>query len=78
MAAREMLQRRLDELEELMPELVRKYPDQDDLMQEFCGYADRITEETTAEDDSWAHEALDGMLTRYGFPPRIDDPPGDG
>ena len=78
MATRDVLQQRLDELEALMPELVRKYPDRDDLMQEFCGYADRISEETTAADDAWANDALDTMLTRYGFPPLKDELPADG
>ena len=75
---RDELQRRLDELEALMPELVRRYPEREDLMQKFCGYADRITEETTAETDAWANAALDDMLTRYGYPPLHDELPADG
>lgn len=78
MATREVLQQRIDDLEARMPELVRKYPDRDDLMQEFCGYADLISEETTAADDAWAMEALDNMLTRYGMPPNQDELPPDG
>jgi hypothetical protein len=78
MATREVLQQRLDELERLMPQLVRDYPDREDFMQEFCGYADRITEEATAADDTWATEALDGMLSRYGHPPAKDELPADG
>jgi hypothetical protein len=78
MATRELLQRRIDELESRMPDLVRRYPERDDLMQEFCGYADRITEDATAEQDAWVHEGLDSMLTRYGFPPANDELPADG
>jgi len=75
---RDELQQRLDELEAMMPELVRRYPEREDLLQEFCGYADQITEETTAETDAWANAALDDMLTRYGHPPLHDELPADG
>lgn len=75
---REQLQQRLDELEALMPELVSQCPDREALMHEFCGYADCITEETTAETDAWAHTALDDMLTRYGYPPLQYELPADG
>jgi hypothetical protein len=78
MATREALQQRLDALEAMMPALVRDHPARDDLMQEFCGYADRITEDTTAETDAWANAALDDMLTRHGYPPLKDELPADG
>ena len=78
MATRDVLQQRLDELEALMTAMVRDHPGRDDLMQEFCGYADRITEETTAETDAWANAALDDMLTRHGYPPLKDELPTDG
>ncbi|MGY3038538.1 hypothetical protein ACVWWQ_000125 [Rhodanobacter sp. TND4EL1] len=78
MTSRDVLQQRLDELEAMMPGLVSKYPDRDDLLQEFCGYADQITEETTAETDAWANAALDDMLTRHGYPPLKDELPADG
>lgn len=78
MATRDLLQKRLDNLEALMPELVRKHPERADLMQAFCRYSDRITEETTARDDAWVNDSLDNMLTRYGFPPQQDELPPDG
>lgn len=78
MTTRDVLQQRLDGLEALMPELVRKRPDHQYLMREFCGYVDRITEETTAADGAWANEALDGIFTRYGFRPQEDQLAADG
>jgi len=78
MATREVLQERLDELQRLMPELVRQYPNREDFMQEFCGYADQISEDAGAADDAWAQEALDSLLTRHGFPPTQDELPADG
>lgn len=78
MAIVDVLQQRLDGLQAMMPERVRRYPERDDLMQEFCGYADRITEDATAPDGAWANESLDGTLTRYGFPPLKDELPASG
>lgn len=78
MTPREVLQQRLDELEAMMPALVRDHPEREDLMQEWCGYADRITEDATADTYAWAHAALDDMLTRYGYPPLADELPADG
>ena len=78
MTTRKALQQQLNKLERLMPDLVRKYPDRDDLMQEFCGHADVITEAASGADYEWANDALDKMLTRYGFPPQKDELPADG
>ena len=68
MATRDVLQQRLNKLERLMPDLVRKYPDRDDLMGEFCGHADRITKDASAADYEWVNSGLDSVLTRYDFP----------
>ena len=78
MASRDVLQQRLNKLGRLMPGLVRQYPGRDDLMGEFCGHADRITEDASAADYEWANKALDNLLTRYGFPPQKDELPADG
>ena len=78
MATRDVLQQRLNKLERLMPGLVRKYPGRDDLMGEFCGHADRITEDASGADYEWVNGALDSLLTRHGFPPQKGDLSADG
>ena len=78
MASRDVLQQRLNKLGRLMPGLVRQYPGRDDLMGEFFGHADHITEDASAADYEWVNGALDSLLTRYGFPPQKDELPADG
>lgn len=50
----------------------------DDLLGGFCGHADRFTKGASAADCERANDALDSLLTRYGYPSQKDELPVDG
>lgn len=81
MASRQELQRRLDKLDEEMPQLVAQYLDQDDFAyvfaEAFTGIADTITDDASTADADWAFDQVDHILEKHGFIADFDVPASD-
>lgn len=75
--SRSELQKRLDQLNAHIPQLMIDYPGEGEFISAFSGQADDITDNAGAADADWAYAALDAMLTAHGYKPDPDDLPLD-
>lgn len=65
---RAMLQLHLNALEDVLPELIRCFPDPAEFWPKLAGYADAITDVAGAADAEWVHDSLDTMPRHHDIP----------